>query len=70
MLAQAEANPRKLMRRILKLAPERVHTLIPGIVVLSTAAELCGAKTIVTSSYGVREGYLENKLEKEGLLHG
>ena len=70
VLAQAEANPRKLMRRILKLAPERVHTLIPGIVVLSTAAELCGAKTIVTSSYGVREGYLENMLEKEGLLHG
>lgn len=47
-----------------------MHTLIPGIVVLSTAAELCGAKTIVTSSYGVREGYLENMLEKEGLLHG
>ena len=70
VLAQAEANPRKLMRRILKLAPERVHTLITGIVVLSTAAELCGAKTIVTSSYGVREGYLENMLEKEGLLHG
>ena len=69
VLAQAEANPRKLMRRILKLAPERVHTLVPGMVVLSAAAELCGAKTIVTSSYGVREGYLEHMLEKEGLLH-
>lgn len=68
VLAQAEAGPRKLMRRILKLAPERVHTLVPGMVVLSAAAELCGAGTIVTSGYGVREGYLEHMLERDGVI--
>ena len=68
VLAQAEAGPRKLMRRILKLAPERVHTLVPGMVVISAAAELCGAGTIVTSGYGVREGYLEHMLERDGVI--
>ena len=37
-------------------------------VVLSSAAELCGAGTIVTSGYGVREGYLEHMLERDGVI--
>lgn len=57
------------MRRILKIAPERVHTLVPGVVILSAVVELCRPETIVTSSYGVREGYLEYQLEKEGILN-
>lgn len=69
VLAQAEDNPRKLMRRILKIAPERVHTLVPGLVMLNAVAELCGSNTVVTSGYGVREGYLEYMLEKEGVIH-
>lgn len=69
ILSQAESSPRKLMRRILKIAPERVHTLVPGVVILSAVVELCRPETIVTSSYGVREGYLEYQLEKEGILN-
>ena len=65
VLRQAVKNPRKLMRNILKIAPERVHTLVPGIVILYNIVELYGSKTIITSSYGVRDGYLAYMLEKE-----
>lgn len=66
VLRQAEENPYKLMRRILKITPERVHTLLPGILVLSCVAELYGGRTVLTSPYGVREGYIAYMLEKAG----
>lgn len=68
ILRLAEEDPRKLMRRILKVAPERVHTLVPGILVLSSVAAFYGSRTVLTSPYGVREGYLSFILEKEGIL--
>ena len=66
VLEQAEDAPYKLMRHILKISPERVHTLVPGILVFSIVAGLYGGKTVRTSPYGVREGYLAYMLEKEG----
>ena len=55
------------MRRILKVAPERVHTLVPGILILQCAAEIYQSERIFTSPCGVREGYLSFMLEKEGI---
>lgn len=68
VLDLAEENPQKLLRRILKIAPDRVHTLVPGVVILNSVAKLYGSHTAVTSPYGVREGYLSYMLEKEGIL--
>ena len=62
---QAEENPRKLLRRVLKIAPDRVHTLVPGVLILHTVAQVYGGHTILTSPYGVREGYLSQMLERE-----
>ena len=67
ILRQAQDSPKKLTRRILKIAPERVHTMLPGIALLSAAAELYGSRTVVTSPYGVREGYLMSILENRGV---
>ena len=67
VLRQAQDSPKKLTRRILKLAPERIHTMLPGIALLSAAAELYGSRTVVTSPYGVREGYLISVLESRGV---
>ena len=67
VLAMAVGEPRKLMRRILKVAPERVHTLVPGVLILQCAAELYQSERICTSPCGVREGYLSFMLEKEGI---
>ena len=67
LLRQAQDSPKKLTRRILKIAPERVHTMLPGVALLSAAAEIYGSRTVVTSPYGVREGYLLSILEGRGV---
>ena len=67
VLRQAQDNPKKLTRRILKIAPERIHTMLPGIALLSAAAELYGSRTVITSPYGVREGYMLSVLESRGV---
>lgn len=43
---------------ILKTDPERIHTLIPGMAILREAARKSGASELLVSKYGVREGYL------------
>lgn len=43
---------------ILRTEPERIHTMIPGLLILNYFAERCGAENIYIGKYGVREGYL------------
>lgn len=43
---------------ILKTVPERIHTIVPGMVILNTVAKFYNIKTIEVSKYGIREGYL------------
>ena len=47
---------------ILKVDPERIHTIIPGYIILQSIADHTAAKKITVSSYGVREGYLCQKI--------
>lgn len=44
--------------RILRVVPERIHTIIPGMIILRTIAKRYGCDKIAVSEYGVREGYL------------
>ncbi len=53
-------------RMVLRTAPERIHTIVPGLVILYRTAHWCGARRVVTSPYGVREGYLLARLEQVG----
>ena len=43
---------------ILKSAPDRIHTLLPGMTILCKVAERFHCETMMVSAYGVREGYL------------
>ena len=43
---------------ILKLCPDRVHTIIPGMLVAKEVMEQLHCKELWVSRYGVREGYL------------
>lgn len=43
---------------ILKTVPDRIHTVIPGMVILNTICRYFAGGTITKSSFGVREGYL------------
>ncbi len=52
---------------ILRLEPERIHTLIPGLLILQHAVHLFRAQQLVVSKYGVREGYLCQKILKNNI---
>ncbi len=56
---------------ILKTEPERIHTMIPGLLILKYLVDRFGAKRISVSNYGVREGYLCKNilLERKGSIN-
>jgi len=56
-------NPSRIAREILEVVPDRIHTLIPGLIVLEVVSVKAGAKNLYVSDQGVREGYLTEILE-------
>ena len=52
---------------ILRLEAERIHTLVPGLLILQHVFRLFGAEQLVISKYGVREGYLCQKILKNNI---
>ena len=51
-------DKRKATNVILKICPERVHTIITGILILNVSVQEFGSDKIIVSRFGVREGYL------------
>ncbi|MDO5026494.1 MAG: hypothetical protein Q4E50_01545 [Tissierellia bacterium] len=58
-------NDMTLVKLILKIAPERIHTAIPGLIILTELCSHLSVKAILVSDSGVREGYLLSKIEGE-----
>lgn len=61
ILRKHDAAARKL---ILKNCPDRVHTIIPGMLILNALMKKLGGRQIIVSRYGVREGYLCHRILK------
>lgn len=57
-------DPHGSMRDILRIAPERAHTCIPGLLVAREVLELFGTSELEVHDFGVREGYLLSKVLK------
>lgn len=47
---------------LLRLEADRIHTLIPGLMILQHVFHLFQAQQMIISNYGVREGYLCQKI--------
>jgi len=62
LMNELKDEERRTLRKILRVCPDRVHTLIPGLMILSVICKYFGCKTIDISDYGVREGYLYKKV--------
>jgi len=60
---------RKCVRQILMTCPDRIHTLLPGIMILKEVIRLFDCKSVLTISNGVREGYLMHMLKVEEAQH-
>lgn len=65
-LSSIEEDPKAVMQDILRTAPDRVHTLVPGLLVFQGIAKYFGSTSFVTSRFGVREGYLMQRLAEKG----
>lgn len=50
-----------------KLMAERIHVITPGLIALLAVAQRTGVNSIVLSKYGVREGYLIDKVMQGGV---
>ncbi len=69
-LRELEESPKVLADRILLTSPERIHTIVPGLLVFKTVAKFFSSQRFIVSEYGVREGYLLHVLKEEGVLDG
>lgn len=58
MLRQLRTGDRSALMQLLRVVPDRIHTAIPGMILLDVIADYFDVHTIVVSSCGVREGYL------------
>ena len=63
LLLKRDHQARKL---ILRHCPDRVHTILPGMMLMNTLTEKLCCGELYISPYGVREGYLCHKLLNAG----
>ena len=54
---------REAIDLILRTCPDRVHTIVPGVLILCRLARLCRCQGLAVSRYGVREGYLRQRVQ-------
>jgi exopolyphosphatase/guanosine-5'-triphosphate,3'-diphosphate pyrophosphatase len=50
------------LKFLIRVSPERIHTIMPGLVTFSQMIKIIGCKTVSISRSGVREGYLKEYL--------
>ncbi len=62
VLSACKDNPNAFGHAALKASAERVHTIVPGCVILDTLCKQLGAERLVVCKYGVREGYLIERM--------
>lgn len=62
LFKKLDESEKNVLDKILKVIPDRVHTIIPGMIILETIVKYYGIKEIRVSPYGVREGYLFSKV--------
>lgn len=62
LLEELACDERAARELILRVCPERIHTLVPGTLELDTIAKRFAARTILVGTYGVREGYVYERI--------
>ena len=56
------ADPDAFAHTALKAAPDRIHTLVPGCLIIRRLLRDTGASSLVICKKGVREGYLIERM--------
>ena len=56
---------KKVIRTTVMVVPERLHSIVPGAIMLYRLLKYLGIEKVNVSKLGVREGYLKDKIIKE-----
>lgn len=59
-----------VLRQILRACPDRIHTILPGLIILNTLVKTYQAQAVAVCSQGVREGYLLKYVMEQEASHG
>ncbi len=62
ILTWCRTDPDAFAHTALKASAERIHTLVPGCVILLELFDAFGAERLDVCKYGVREGYLIERM--------
>lgn len=62
MLEQLSSGKKIKKNRILRIVPDRIHTILPGMILMDEINKAYKCKKVEVSSWGVREGYLIREL--------
>ncbi len=55
-------NNREACKFVLRIKPERIHTFMPGLLIVNHIFKLFDSDEIIVSNFGVREGFLCHKI--------
>ncbi|MCD8003542.1 MAG: phosphatase [Clostridia bacterium] len=64
LLKRMEKPDGDILHELLKIVPDRIHTIVPGLTVLEAVTRTLDAEDITVSRCGVREGYLVKSVLK------
>lgn len=62
LLGLYEKDPDAFAHQALRTVPDRIHTFLPGCIIIRQVFELCHAERLDICKYGVREGYLADRV--------
>ncbi|MGB8455201.1 MAG: hypothetical protein WCD89_23080 [Anaerocolumna sp.] len=57
-------NHKDTLTPVLQNIPDRVHTIIPGLIIVDTIMEYFHSENIIVSKFGIREGYFYERILK------
>ena len=63
-----QGDSRKFAHQLAKTLPERMHTFLPGCIIVSSLFDRFDAKSITVCKKGVREGYLIDNILRQNQL--
>ncbi len=64
LLGELSTNTKEDFNKVLQIKVERIHTLVPGIIIIKTIADYFNVKELYVSSYSIREGVLNSIIEE------
>lgn len=64
ILTSIKNSHRKTLTPVLQNVPDRIHTIIPGMIIIDTIADFFCSDNVILSKYGIREGYLYERIIK------